>query len=222
MSRNKKSVKVLTKPKKRSRGPYDRPQMPKYLAPPHYVQQVVRKVKVRCVASAQMVTNTFTCQQIAAFTGVIGTSAVTGVYITQSFKMTRVSCWGPVATAGTPVTVELKYSDIPGSSGGIASPPRTISDTSVSFDRPAFVSLTPTPDTYFDFWLQANNGSNMLVITCPTGTIFDFDLQFIIDDIGTLPSSRALVAATTGVIYRLIATGSGGQLLTPVIPINSN
>jgi len=207
--------------KQRKRNAYEKVQKPIYLAPPTYVQQEVRSIKVRCTMSGAAANVVMTATQIASLTGVIATAATTGVFLSQSFRMKRLCCWGPVATAGTPVTVELKYADIPGSSGGIATSPKTVSDTSVSFDRPAYCCLTPEKDGYFDNWLQCNNGSSMLDITCPAGSTLDFDLQFILDDIGTQTASRTLAGATAGELYRLIANLGAPPTLVPVAPINS-
>jgi len=207
---------------KAKRNPYTKPEKSIFLAPPHYEQQEVRSIRVRCLLANQpAVEQILTATQVCSLTGVTATSTTAGVFLSSSFRLKRVCIWGPVATAGTSVTVQLKYSDIPGATGGMVSSPKSVSDTSVSFDRPAYACLTPERDGYFDNWLQCNNGSNMLEITGPLGSTLDFHLQFFVDDIGIPVASRVLVAAVLGTFYRLTAITAGGTQFVPVNPINT-
>lgn len=192
-----------------------------YLAPPPYKQQEIRSIKVRCLLSGAVNALVLTVTQIASLLPVFAVSATAGWMLCNSFRLKRTTIWGPLTNPGTSVSVQLKYADVPGSSGGIASDPGTVGDTTISFDHPAYCSLTPAKDGYFDNWLQTNNGSNMVIFTGPAGSTVDFDFQFLIDDEGTTTTTRALIGATPGVIYHLIATFSGAQTLTVIAPLNA-
>jgi len=200
---------------------YDQPQFPLYLAPPRYKQQRIQRIKVRTILSAAVSGSSLTSTQIFSLGPIMAITATTGYFLCNQMRLRRCSLWGPVLNPGTSVSVELKFADAPAGAGGQASPPCTQGDSSVSFDRPAFCSIKPPPDSYFFNWLVINNGSQMIVFTAPTGTIVDFDLDMLIDEIGSTPATRALVGAISGVLYHLIPTFAGSQTLTPVVPLNS-
>jgi hypothetical protein len=209
------------KKSKRNNNNRKQQQVARISKPPYYKQQVTRKFLVRTQLSGAILGLTLTSTQVFGLLPCMAITAITGVFLSNQARIRRVSIWGPVATAGTPVSVELKWSDQPGFAGGLASPPCTTGDTSVSFDRPAYATIRPPKDSYFHTWLQTNNGSTMIVITAPAGSILDFEMDALIDDLGALTATRALVGATPGTLYHLIATFSGAQTLTAVAPLNS-
>jgi len=192
-----------------------------YLAPPTYVQQMTRSWKVRCQVSAACNGLFLTGTQLSGILGVTAQTAILGNFLGNQFRLKRTCIWGPVATAGTPVSVELKYADDPAGILYPASAVKSVGDTSISFDRPAYCCLTPNKESYANLWTNCQSTANVLVITCPAGAIMDFDFQFLIDDIGGTNNARALVGATPGNYYHLIATLSGAQTITAVNPLNS-
>jgi len=192
-----------------------------YLAPPTYVQQLTRSWKIRCQVSAACIGQVLNGTQLCGLLGVFAQTALLGNFIGNQFRLKRTCIWGPVATAGTPVSVELKYADDPAGILYPASAVNAVGDSSVSFDRPAYCCLIPNKNSYANLWTNCLSTANVLVITCPAGAIIDFDFQFLIDDIGNTNTARALVGATPGLFYHLIATLSGAQLITPVSPLNS-
>jgi len=192
-----------------------------YLAPPTYEQQPTRSWKVRCQVSAACLGNVLSGTQLCGILGVTAITTTSGVFIGNQFRLKRTCIWGPVTTAGTPVSVELKYADDPAGVLYPASAVKAVGDTSVSFDRPAYACLTPNKESYANLWTNCLSTAAVLVISCPAGAIIDFDFQFLIDDLGALNGARALVGATAGTYYHLIATLSGSQTVTAVSPLNS-
>lgn len=162
-----------------------------------------------------------TQNQLAGMLGVIATAATTSVYLCDQFRLKRVCAWAPVATAGTPVTVMLKFVDDP-SSNTQSGPPKTVSDTSISYDRPAYACLEPPKDnsSIFSQWSDSSLATPWLAWVLPAGTTIDFYFEFIIDDIGTTSAGPTLAGATAGTIYHKAFT-TGAATITAVAPLNS-
>lgn len=203
------------KSKAKKANQYAQPMLPVYLAPPHYKPQEVRSWKVRYRAAAAITSQAFTCSELGRMLALYADSAIACHYICNQYRLKRVCIWGPVATAGTPVAVTAKYSDIINATTGFTGCPQTVSDESVSFDRPAYVCLTPPKDSIVNLWQSVVSTNNFIEITCPSGSIIDFDYQFYIDDIGSLPLGPVIAAGTPFTIFHLTVNN-----LTAVLPLN--
>jgi len=195
--------KRVIKNKKRNKIKYNSPQRPLYLAPPTYVLQENRSWVLRITNGATATLGTTaTIAQLAAMLGVIATSATTSSLICDQFRIRRICMWSPVATAGVPVTNELKWVDDPASTV-TSGPPRTVSDTSISFDRPAYVCLQPPKDnsSVFSQWLDSSLATPWIQWVAPAGSIVDIHYNWILDDIGNTTAGPTLAGATAGSIY---------------------
>jgi len=200
------------------------PSRPPYLAPPMFIQQEVRKLRIRCTSSAAITAGSVTMAHLGGMLGIISLATGAGSassLICDQARLRRVCVWGPVATAGTPVTVQLKYVDDP-TSNTQSGPPRTVSDSSISFDRPAYVCLEPPKDnsSIFSQWFDTNLNTAYFVITCPSGSIVDFWFNWILDDQGATQAGPTITAASIlGQIYHRSIT-TGGGTLGCVSPLN--
>lgn len=211
MRRNKKSRKIN----------YEAIPRPIALSPPKYTSQIVRSWHVRNVVSgAAIVAQVISSSAMAANLGLLATSATTSAFLCDQFRLKRICVWGPVATAGTPVTVMLKFVDDPASNTQ-SGPPKTETDTSISFDRPAYCCLTPpkTPNSIFSQWQDSSLNTAWISISAPVGSIVDFFYQFIIDDLGNTTSGPTIAAATLGNIYHKSII-LGGATIGVVTPLN--
>lgn len=181
---------------------YFKAPLPICLAPPMYIQQENRNWMIRCSSSAAVAAGVITMANLAGMIGVIATGTTTSQYLCDQFRLRRVCVWGPVATAGTPVTVMLKYVDDPANNTQ-AGPPKTVSDSSVSYDRPAYACLEPPKDnsSIFSQWFDSSLTAQVLTVSWPAGSIIDFYFNFIVDDIGSTSAGPTLSGATTGNIY---------------------
>jgi hypothetical protein len=94
-----------------------------------------------------------------------------------------------------------------------------VSDTSVSFDRPAYVCLEPPKDSssVFSQWVDSSLSTGWLFWAAPAGTTVDIDYNFIIDDIGTTSVGPTLAGAVSGVIYhKTFVTGAATWSVAPI------
>jgi len=221
MRKNRNQQKFKVAGKKPKKDPYIAIPRPVCLAPPQYQQQVVHGWKVRMILTgAPLAAQTLACNNLAQMMAVIATSATTSIYFNDQFRLKRTCVWGPVATAGTPVSVMLKYADDPANTATSGNP-KTVGDTSVSFDRPAYACLEPPQNatSLFNNWLDSNQTIAVIVISAPVGSTIDFDFQFFVDDLGTPAAGPVLIGATAGNVYHKTQT-FGGAVLTAVTPLN--
>jgi hypothetical protein len=113
-----------------------------------------------------------------------------------------------VATAGTPVSVSLTITE---TTADFESPPITRSDTSISYDHPAFVSFKPQRGSLLSKWHGSAQGDQAFALTCPSGSTVDFDFDYVVNDLGGVLTSIAISGANVGQIYHKIQ-----HSLTPV------
>jgi len=109
--------------------------------------------------------------------------------------------WGPIATAGVPVTIALTWEN---SLQDFMTPPVTKSDTSISFDYPAHLNLEPPRNSLAAKWHASTSSNVALFMNFPINTIIDFTFDWVLnDDASNYPpeAGSALIAATVGVIY---------------------
>jgi len=187
-----------------------------------YVSQENRTWMVRANTNATAtLSSTIAMNALAGMLGIIATGATTSVFLCDQFRLRRVCAWAPVTTAGTPVTVMLKYADDPASNTQSGAP-RTVSDTSISYDRPAYACLEPPKDntSIFSQWMDSSLTTNVLAVVLPAGTTIDFYFNFIIDDIGITSAGPTVAGATAGTIYHK-AFAAGAATITAVAPLNS-
>jgi hypothetical protein len=197
--------------------------MPIAMSPPEYCSQENRTWVIRGTATAAFSSSTMRTIDLAAFLGVIATAPTTCQFLCDQFRLRRVCVWAPVATAGTPVTVMLKWADDP---TGVSSsgPPKTVSDTSSSIDKYAYACLEPPSGikgatSYFTQWQDSSLTTPLVVVTAPVGSIMQFWFNWILDDIGATTSGPTIAGATAGNVYHKNIVVGGGTLQA-VVPLN--
>jgi hypothetical protein len=117
------------------------------------------------------------------------------------FRLRKIEFWGPVATSGTPVTCSITYTE---QTADFESPPVTLSDTSVSFDYPAYISSIPPRGSLASKWHSSASTDEMLALTYPSGATVDFFFDFILPDLGNPVVGPVIVAGSVGVFYHKI------------------
>jgi hypothetical protein len=117
--------------------------------------------------------------------------------------------WGPVTSSGTPVTVGVQWVE---NSADYESPPVTRSDTSVSFDHPAYVSMKPPKGSLASKWHGCNQSDEIFALTFPQGATVDLDFDFVLSDLGAPLGGPTIAGGTAGNFYHKIVNS-----LTPVM-----
>jgi len=168
--------------------------------PPPFTAQSVRSIKIRMLASAAVSGYQVLMSDLGGMAGLIAKSTTTSQYLSSLTRVRKITMWGPVATAGTPVTVQWTWSN---NSEDFETPPSTRMDTSVSYDHPAFLSLTPPRASLCAKWHSSGLTDSYGIISCPAGTTVDLELDFVLCDGPDTPyvAGPDLVGATAGNIY---------------------
>jgi hypothetical protein len=147
-------------------------------------------------------TKTFTSQDLIGMVGAFAATTTSAYALSKAVRVKKVELWAPVQTAGTPVTASLDWNT--GNVQLLVGPGSLVSDTSVSFDRPAHLVTSPPKDSLQQSWQSADNATPMFDLTVVSGTIVDFYLDFVLNDQGGAGFNFTIVAGTVGKIYHLI------------------
>jgi len=181
---------------------------------------VTRKIQYLC-QTANSTNQQVTVNQLAQMLpGFMAITTVLGGFLTNQFRVRKISLWSPPPAIGSNTANSLKYADTFNATAGIAAPSQMEGDFSMEPDRPAKCSLTPEPGSVYDWYQNTGSGNNFFVFTAPIGSIFEFTYQHYIDDSGSITTGPTIVAATPGVIYHKIITLSQGQVLSPHTSLN--
>jgi len=194
------NVKSIRKNKIGNRKAGPRTSQNKSLQPPHFVAQALRSIRIRTIASGA-VNLAITMQQLGQLLGCMAISTTASNLISPLTRVKRISIWAPVSTAGTSVTCQMTWVNM---SEDFESPPVTFSDSSVSFDRPAYISQRPPRGALSGKWHSNTLTDSLVTIISVAGTVVDFELEFsLIDDVNNFAAiaGPTLVAATVGQIY---------------------
>jgi hypothetical protein len=141
---------------------------------------------------------TFNYSQLAGILGIVATSAIASVFTTLVFRLSKLRVWGPVVVAGTPVFTSVTWLE---TSNDFESPPITKSDSSISFDHPAFIDAKPPRGSLASKWHGSGQVDNLFTLTFPVGAIFDFDFEFVMNDLGAPLAGPVIAGGTLGQFY---------------------
>ncbi len=166
---------------------------------PQWEAQVIRSFHIRYRATA-LSTVSFDGAELAAMCGVVATAATTSVQLSTAVRVKKIEMWGPVATAGTAVETRIDW-QTSSTTLNLFSPGSTVSDSSISFDRPAYVCAKPPVESSSSKWQSSASTVTVCTIACPPGTILDFHLNFVINDNEAPVAGPALSGAVLGTIY---------------------
>jgi hypothetical protein len=184
--------------------------------PPPISSQSVRSWKLRYIATGAVSNVGFNTGDFSNIIGQTALTTTTSAYLASDFRLRKVSMWGLVATAGTPVTTAIDWNTTQTST--LSSPGNARSDTSISFDHPAYVSAKPPRGSLSGMWqkvIQAG-ATQLCSLSYPVGTTIDFELDFLINDNGAPILGPALVAATAGEIYHSIVHSASPVFLNGI------
>jgi hypothetical protein len=169
--------------------------------PPAYVAQAIRSIKLRFLSTAPISSN-FANNTLAGYLGVIATSAVASAFLSTAFRLKRVAIWSPVQTPGVPVTCTLVWLN---NTTDFESPPVRHSDTSISYDWPAFITSSPPSGGFSSKWHDSASTAACFAMQCPQGSTVEMDFDFVLNDDQAPLTGPVLAGATLGQIYHKIA-----------------
>lgn len=138
---------------------------------------------------------------------IVSQTAVLGNSMLRAVRVKKIRIWVPVTTQGTPVSVRLTPTGIDSGINSFSDIPETIYDTSISIDRPAFVSYKPAELHPSGSWHASTAVDlNLVAITCNQGAVMDVDYEAILNFTGPLLGfTQVMVGAVPGGMYCMAA-----------------
>jgi len=181
---------------------------------------VRRKIQYLC-GTANSTNQQVTVAQLGQMLpGFMAITTVLGGFLTNQFRIRKISLWSPPPVQGSNTANSLKFGDTFNATSGLTGPSQMSADCSLEPDRPAYCSITPQKGQVYDFFQTITSGNVYFVFTAPIGSFMEFSFEHYIDDSGSISTGPTIVAATPGVIYHKIITLSQGMVLTPHTSIN--
>jgi len=174
------------------------------LQPPTWEPAGVLHGSARYVANSSVGLQVLSIYDLLTIPFIMAVTAVLGFPFAVAARIKRIRLWGFVATAGTAVGVTLVKGGIDAMGNDFNDPFRRISDSSNSYDRPAFVEMkfdkfTPSGSFHTN---EAVDG-NLIYISAPAGAIMDIEYAYVINStFGAATHSYVLVGATPGTVAR--------------------
>jgi hypothetical protein len=145
----------------------------------------------------------------------VAATTTTAYTIIDTFRIKRVTMWGPMASDLVPVTVSLEWVD---AVTQLDSNRALHSDTSMGSNRCAFISCKPPKMTTSVMW-QGDSTNPAFILNGPVNTIVDVTLQFtIINNLNgdDNPVAITVAGAAVGQVYMGRLDGPTTGLLVPV------
>jgi hypothetical protein len=174
--------------------------------------QSQRVFKLRAQASSSYI-HLVTWSNLASFVGVIAASSTTSVYLSNCIRLRKIELWAPVQTAGTAITSSITWTS---SAFDFESPPITRSDSSISYDHPAYLCVLPPRGSVASKWHRSDDTTVVYDMRCPVGTTVDFTFDWVLSDSATTQAQiagPALSGATAGIVYHKTLAGASGSLV---------
>jgi hypothetical protein len=212
MTRNRSAKSKVNRPRKNGRkqnGPARRSSAMGPMRPPAFKGLPQLQGQIRYIATAAFA-GIFTQQDLFNCSGIIAQTAVLGGPVAAAIRLKKVSAWGPVQNAGTSVTVIVQDTSQDATSNNFTGLPILKEDSSLSFDRPAFVTESfPTSRPSGAWHLVGINSvaQDLFSMSGPLGTVVDIQYEWIQGGsaLTNVPNpanfDQVLVGATPGDTY---------------------
>jgi len=169
--------------------------------PPPYISQSVRTIKVRYSSTGGGTNIPVSYANLANMLGLVCTGAGTTVYLSNVFRLRRVTLWAPT-TAGVNATLSLSWVE---NTADYESPPSTHTDNSISPEHPAFVDVRPPKGSLADKWHGSAQTDNCFQMSYVASTTMDLTFEFVINDLNAtlVAGPSPFSAPASGVIGHL-------------------
>jgi len=170
--------------------------MPKELTITPIWQYVRRYQAVSAVSAALTITDLNN-------SAIMAVSTILGYPVNRCTRIRRIRIWAPIDVQGTNATVTITPVTVDSANNCFVDLPKTISDTTISVSRPAYVEYRPNIDHPSGGWHNTNTvNTNLVLLSAPADSIMDIHyegvLAFANDPQGY---STVLSGSTAGKMY---------------------
>lgn len=145
----------------------------------------------------------------------VATTTTNARRLASTFRLRKIEAWAPPDSAGASVVLAIEDATSQLDFGG---PSRRLEDVTMGQSRPAHLVWKPKQDSVQSKWLNdQQQATSLLELTCPTGTVFDVHISWILQD-GEIPTTvtAAVAGAVAGTIYLRSLCSSTSANLPPV------
>ena len=145
----------------------------------------------------------------------VATTATNAKRLASTFRLRKIEAWAPPDSAGASVVLAIEDATSQLDFGG---PSRRKEDVTMGQSRPAHLIWRPKANSVQSKWLNdQQQATALLELTCPTGTVFDVHISWILQD-GEIPTTvtAAVSGAVAGTIYLRSLCSSTSANLPPV------
>lgn len=200
------SARIVYRLSKNKRGPRGHPLS---LKPPAFESNVSVTRTYRFLSSGTSAS--LTPRTLLTAAGTYALTAILGTSVFSAVKLGRIRIWTPPTSTGTASTCSIVFP----TSGNVGNA-HEYSDSSMNPTVPAFIDISPPPNTLASFW-NTDATTVLATLTAPTGSIIDIHLKLILNDASQTapPFNLVTVGNTPTLIYYYPADGRGG-IFTPV------
>jgi hypothetical protein len=108
-----------------------------------------------------------------------GVGVITAFPLWTRYLIKKIKLFCTAASLALPATVALSFIDV---GGNTTNTEMTSTDTTVSIDKYALATLTPTPVTPAGQWQTQTNTTGGFLVTAPSGAILDLTLEVYINN----------------------------------------
>jgi hypothetical protein len=164
------------------------------IKPPQHDACVVIKKRFRFKAivalSEQQILQTYLLDMLA-----MPINANAAYRLAATARIRAIEVWGFNPTSGPPAEVAVEFNS---ATANIASSNKRYSDISVSSAYPAHIRAVPDRDAAASKWFAGT--SNIAKISCPIGSIIDFEMDLVLVNGEAAVATRVISAGVAGTV----------------------
>ena len=179
-----------------------------YQSIPQLASNIIGNHNYRFTCSAAVSDASITILDILGVVGSVATTTTSTTNICQSFRINKISIWGPGSLTGSTVSVNFP--------GGVNSVSKEFSDTTINSAECAHVSCKPPKNSLASFWQVNGVVTRLFLLTAPLGSIIDLNLTTILNDNDPLITSTVTGPASIGTLYYLALNHTTTKTIRPV------
>ncbi len=168
--------------------------------PPIWRAEPVLTKTVRFHCTSTMSQITLTNENVAGgVCGLVATAATTSVHIAKAFRLRKIAVWFCATAAGTYTSACIDWAS--STTLDVFSPNSSLELSTMSIAEMVCLKGTPPKNSLVSFWVEPQETTGYITISCPAGSLIDMTVDYVINDAAAAVSGPTLSGATLGTMY---------------------